>query len=289
MNRQPPFNASSALPVKYALAALYVSSLAIALIMVVVSIGGLLYQNILYPTETLRQWFGINDVLNLVAGLPLLLGSLWLTHRGGWLGLLCWPGALFYVLYVYLAYLISLPFDWLFPLYLLLVTLSSYTLIALIVGTDGETVRKRLEHTVPARTIAVILVGLALLIVARQMALMIMALRNQKPVNAQEIALWIDDFVVAAPALLLVGVQLWRRKALGYVAGAGLLLQYGVLALGLIPGMVSIEPIDVAGIAVILVMVTLCFVPFAFFVRGAVRSHQSRVTSPSVVSPTDDL
>ena len=29
-----------------------------------------------------------------------LLVSMWLTRRGKLIGLLCWPGALFYVLYV---------------------------------------------------------------------------------------------------------------------------------------------------------------------------------------------
>jgi hypothetical protein len=61
------------------------------------------------------------------------------------------------------------------------------------------------------------------------------------------------------------------------VVGAGLLLQYGVLALGLIPVMAfqaryTGSPIDVAGIVVVLVMGAICFIPFAFFVRGAASS-----------------
>ncbi len=143
-------------------------------------------------------------------------------------------------------------------------------LIGLIVSIDGDAVRQRLANVVPARIAGGILVGFAILISVRQLALMVTALINRTPVTAQEIALWVDDFTVACPALLIVGVQLWQRKAHGYVASAGLLLQYGVLALGLIPGIVTVAPVDVAGIVVVLVMAALCFVPFGFFVRGAV-------------------
>ncbi len=42
-------------------------------------------------------------------GLPILLGSMWVAHRGKLIGLLLWTGALFFVLYNYLAYVIALP------------------------------------------------------------------------------------------------------------------------------------------------------------------------------------
>ena len=44
------------------------------------------------------------------AGL-LLLGSLWLTSRGSLIGLLFWPGMLFYALYWYVLYLTGAPFS----------------------------------------------------------------------------------------------------------------------------------------------------------------------------------
>jgi hypothetical protein len=263
------------LPITRDITLAYALSLFVALIMTGSSVAGLLYQTDIYPTDESRHWFASNDVLNLVAGLPLLLGSMWLTRRGKLIGLLCWPGALFYVLYVYVAYVISVPFNVLFLPYLLLVTLSAYTTIGLVASIDGQPVRQRLTGIVPARTSGGILLGFAILIIVRQIALMATALTSQTPVASQELAQWVDDFAVGCPALIVVGVQLWRRKALGYVAGAGLLLQYGVLSLGLIPGMVSLSPTDVVGIVVVLVMAMLCFIPFAFFVRGAASDRSS--------------
>ena len=265
---------SDRLPATRDLTLAYVLSLIVALIMTVASVVGLLYQTVIYPTDELLLSFVPSDAFNLVVGLPILLGSMLLARRGKLIGLLCWPGALFYVLYMYVPYVIGVPFNVLFLPYLVLVTLSVCTLIDLVASIDGEVVRQRLTGFVPARTSGGILVGLAILIIVRQVAVIVTALAGQTPVDAVELSSWIADFVVAVPVLLVGGILLWRRDPLGYVAGAGLLLGYGVLALSVIPFFVlqaryTGSPIDVSGVVAVLVMAALCFVPFAFFVRGA--------------------
>jgi hypothetical protein len=265
---------SRRLPTRRNLTLAYGASFLIAFIMTVASIVGLLYQAVLYPTGELLLSFVPSDTFNLVIGLPILLGSMWLARRGELVGLLCWPGALFYVLYMYIPYVIGVPFNVLFLAYLVLVALSAYTLIGLVASIDGEAVRQRLAGLVPARASAGILLGLAILIIVRQTAVIVTALAGQTPVDLPELSSWVADFTLAVPLLLGGGIQLWRRQALGYVAGAGLLLGYGVLALSLIPFMVlqsryTASPLDVGGIVVILVMAALCFIPFMFFVRGA--------------------
>jgi len=271
---------SDRLPITRDLTLAYMLSLIIALVMTVASVVGLLYQTLIYPTDELLLSKIPLDVFNLVVVLPILLGSMWLARRGKLIVLLCWPGALFYVLYIYVIYVIGMPFNALFLPYIALVTLSAYTLIGLVASIDGEAVRQRLTGVVPARTSGGILAGLAILIIVRQIAVIVTALTSQTPVDTLELPSWIADFAVAVPALLVSGILLWRRKAIGYVASAGLLLGYGVLALGLIPFMVlqaryTASPIDVAGIVVVLVMAALCFIPFAFFVRGAASDRSS--------------
>lgn len=268
------------LPITRDLTPAYALSLIIALIMTLASVIGLLYQTVIYPTDELLLSFVPSDGFNLVVGLPILLGSMWLAGRGKLIGLLSWPGALFYVLYMYVPYVISVPFNVLFLPYLVLVALSVYTLIGIVASIDGEVVRQRLTGVVPARASAGTLVGLAILITVRQAALIVTALTSQTPVDTPEFSSWIADFTVAIPMLLIVGFQLWRREALGYAAGAGLLLGYGVLALSLIPFFVlqtryTAAPVDVTGIVAVLVMAALCFIPFAFFVRGAVSDRSS--------------
>jgi hypothetical protein len=222
------------LPITRDLTLAYLVSLVIAFLMAVASVAGLLYRAAIYPTDELLLSFLPNDALNLVVGLPILLGSMWLARRGKLIGLLCWPGALFYVLYVYVLYLIGMPFNALFLPYLLLVPLSAYTIIGIVASIDGEAVRQRLTGVVPAKIAGGVLGGLAILLIVRQIAIVVATLTNQTTVDTLERMLWIADVTVGCPALLAGGVLLWRREPLGYVAGAGLLLQYGVLAVGVI-------------------------------------------------------
>ena len=72
---------------------------------------------------------------------------MWLARRGRLSGLLCWPRALFFVLYNYIAYFFAVPLNWAFLLHLALLMLSVYALIGLVAGIDGIAVRQRLAAT----------------------------------------------------------------------------------------------------------------------------------------------
>jgi len=224
------------------------------------------------------------DVFNLVVALPLLLGSMWLARRGSLVGLLLWPGSLFYVLYWYMLYLVGAPFSVLFLLYVPLVALSAYAIIGLVSSIDGEQVRQRLAGAVPARIVGGILVALAFLTLAQDAGgAFVTAVSDNAPTDPAARHVWISDLALQAPAVLVAGVLLWRRQALGYVAGAGLLLQYGLSAIGFVASMalqalLSASAIDVVASVVLLVFGIVCFVPLVlFFLRGAAgRSGRER-------------
>jgi len=250
--------------------------------MAIASVAGLLYQTIIYPTDELLQSFVPNDVFNLFIGLPILLGSMWLARRGKLIGLLFWPGALFYVFYTYIVYVFSMPFTVAFLIHLTLVTLSAYTMIGLVACIDGKTVQHRLTGAVPERVCGGVLVGLGILFFVRVISVMVNAIINQTPVTATEIALNVSDFLIA-PALVVGGVLLWQRKSLGYVTGLGLLFQASMLFIGLIfiliirPFMTAAQFV-LSDVLVIFVMGMVCFIPFALFVRGAASKRNPSST-----------
>ena len=90
-----------------------------------------------------------NDLVNLLVGLPFLLGVLWLAWRGRLLGRLCWPGALLFVTYNAIAYVYALPPGWPFLLNLTLLALTLYTLIAVVAQIDGAAVQQQLAGHAP--------------------------------------------------------------------------------------------------------------------------------------------
>jgi hypothetical protein len=256
----------------------YVVSLAIALIMTIASVLGILHAQDLYPTSDQIQ-LPVVDALNLVIGLPALLGSMWLARRGRLLGLLCWPGALFYVVYRYLASAIGVGFGVMFLPYLLLVALGAYTLIGLVASIDGEAVRERLAGAVPARATGAILIGATVLFIVLDGGAILTALTAQPPRDPEHpVHVLIADFVTLIPACLIGGFLLWRRTPLGYVAGAGLLLVYSVLLIGPIP-VLAVQafhdgaPFPVGDVLFLLAIASICIVPLGLFLRGMIRTQ----------------
>jgi hypothetical protein len=276
MNTRQEPNASRL--TRHNLTLLYALSILIAILMAAASILGLVDRAVVYPAEDLLQSFLPTDIVNLLIGLPILLGSMGLARRGRLIGLLLWPGALFYVLYNYIVYVFAMPLSLAFLLHLTLLMLSAYTLIGLIASIDGEAVQQRLTGSVPERVAGGVLAGLGLLFALRVVGVLVSALASQTPVTETERALLISDFVIA-PSLVIGGLLLWRRKAFGYVAGLGLLFQASMLFVGLIVVLLvqpflTAAPFVLTDVVVVLVLGLICFVPFALFVRGVVSSRR---------------
>jgi hypothetical protein len=277
MNIDQARNAS--LPIKHNLTLMYALSFIIAILMAAASIAGLLYQTIVYPTEELLQSFLPNDVSNLLIGLPMLLASMWLTRRGKLIGLLFWPGALFFVLYNYIVYVFAMPLNLAFLAHLTLAMLSVYALIGLLTSIDGRVVKQQLAGTVPERLAGGVLAGLGLLFFLLVIGAIVQALISQTEIAETELALHTADFLIT-PAWVVCGVLLWQRKAFGYVAGLGLLFQASMLFIGLIivlllQPFITAAPFSLVDVVVILVMGLVCFIPFALFIRGVVSNRNA--------------
>jgi hypothetical protein len=265
------------LPVRQKLTLAYILSFIVALIMGAVSIAGLIYRSGVYPTGELLRAFVSNDVVNLFIGLPILLGSMWVAQRGKLIGLLCWPGALFYVLYNYIVYVFAMPLNAAFLLHLALVMLSAYTIIFLVAAIDGNAVQQKLVGAIHERVSGGILAGLGLLFFLRAAGVMIGALTSHVPMAGADFALNTADFLIT-PAWIIGGVLLWWRKELGYVAGLGLLYQASMLFIALITVLLlqpvfSDQPFVLSDIVVVFGMGLICFIPFVLFVRGVMAKR----------------
>lgn len=270
---------SGHLPVTRSLVPIYILSLIIGLLMAVASLAGLLFQSAVYPTDELRRSFVSNDVVNLLIGLPILLGSMTLAWRGKLIGLLFWPGALFYIAYNSIAYSISMSSGLMLLPYLMLAALSVAAMIGLLTGIDSAAIKQRLNARVPERFAAGVLIGFGALYFARAIGILINVVNGQMTLDTPETAVGVADFITT-PFWLMVGVLLWRKRAPGYAAGTGLLFQASMLFIGLLVFFI-LQPV-VAGVPfpmndfiVILVMGMICFIPFGLFVRGVLSSGQN--------------
>jgi hypothetical protein len=267
---------SPILPIKQNLTLPYILSLAITVLMTGASIIGLGYRETIYPTDELLEMIMPNDVINLVVGVPILLVSMWLARRGKLIGLLLWPGALVYAFYNYLAYIFVVPLNLSYLLGLILVTLCAYTLIAMVASIDTAAVQAQLTGKVPEKLAGGITAAFGILFAGRVIAMVGGAQVNQTPIDSIDLAVMVADFVIS-PAMVIGGVLLWQRKALGYAAGLGLLFQASMLFIGLIAFLLiqpvlTDAPFSLTDVLVVAVMGLVCFVPFGLFVRGVTTS-----------------
>jgi hypothetical protein len=227
---------AGALPVIRDLTVAYLLSAMTAALLVVTSVAGLLFgQRGLYrpDPQTLPTFLG-QDGLTLVAGLPLLVGSMWLARRGPLRGLLLWPGALFYFAYSYAYYLLSPEFNVLYLAYIAVVSMSAYALLYLLLSIDAEAVRARFSERTPVRLAGGFLVVMALLIAGRWVVMIVSDLASGTAPSRVDLGVWPMDLGVAFPAMFWGGIWLWRKEPLGYVAGGVLLVKAASVGLTLV-------------------------------------------------------
>jgi len=267
------------LPIKRNLNLVYILSLIVASLLVLTSVYGILFGSTIYPTDELFNNFISNDVVNVLIGFPIIVASLILTLRGKLVGLLFWSGALLFLLYNYLIYLLAMPLNWVVLLYLTLIALSLYTIISLVTSIDGKIVRQRLIGEVHERLSGAILVAMGVLFMLQAGGAIVDAFINQIQITGLEFAVHVADFSIS-PFLVIGGILLWRRKELGYVSGLGLLFQASMLFIGLIVFLI-IQPLltqtafILFDVLVVSIMGLICFIPFALFIRGVMVKGDS--------------
>lgn len=238
------------------------------------------YTDRFYPTSTLKLAFISTDIAILIFGLPFIIVSVWMAMKKKVIGLLCWPGSLFFILYTYIPYLIALPFNKLFLPYLLIITTSAYTILYLLAGINRGYIFQRIQGRMPYRLSGGILLVLAILIFVRQMAFVFAAHIKLSQPGMLEISIWISDLSLVFPALIYTGFSLLQNKPTGYIAGAGMLLSYGQIVLShilvlIIQSKISDFQYGITDLIPLVLMVAICVWPLSFYFGAVIKSKKS--------------
>ena len=254
----------------------YVASAVVSIVMTAVSLLGVFAWPVVYPgvePKMIPLWVG-QDALNLVVGLPLLAGSMWLARRGALIGLLLWPGALFYVIYDYGFYALGAPFTSVFLAYLGVIALGAYAMASVVFAIDRAAVAQRVAHVVPRRLTAGSLIAIAALFTVLWTGLSMSAAASGAPVDPVVRAVVTLDLTVQLPALFVGGLLLWGRRPLGYVLAPMLLIQaaaylIGLAAITVLTEVVMATPFDPFAVIPWVVVGALCLCLIAPFVRAS--------------------
>ena len=226
---RPAATASSArrrLPFTRAPVGLYAGSMAVVLLLIASSLLGLVGGESLYDESPSTLVSPGGDAANLLVTVPALLVCLWALRRGSLLGLLLWPGALFYAVYISAVYLVAGAFTLALLGHLAVVVGGGNVIVALLSGIDNQAVRREFAAA-PARWVGGALVVIAVAAYAGLFANALPAFTGA----TEELGFrgqWAVDAALGTPVLLVGGVLLWRRTAFGYVLAAPLLFVSGI-------------------------------------------------------------
>ena len=243
------------------------------------SLAGLLLPEQLYTSEELRASARPNDLVNLVVGVPILLGTMALARRDSWLGWLGWPGALLYSAYNYTAYVFSRSADLFTLAFVVVVVLCGYGVYYLWQHINKKASRALLANHAPNQLAGWVLIAYSVVFSGKALSVLYTAFQAESPIATADVGVAVAD-VLLTILLLVGGVALLRHDAFGYVSGLG--LQFGTVALfvGVIL-VVAIQPLftvmafPLVDVLVLLGMAVVSFVAFGLYVR-AVR-HQAAV------------
>jgi hypothetical protein len=170
----------------------------------------------------------------LVIAVPVVIGSMVWAARGSVRAPVVWLGGLAYLLYNAVLFLFFTPFNQLFLLYVAMLSLSIWSVIALIRRLDPHALRERFAPRFPARAIAGYVWAIATLNALAWLVRIVPAVGSSDPpslldgtgvsthpVYVQDLAFWI-------PLMALSATLLWRRQPWGYVL-VGAVLTFGVI------------------------------------------------------------
>jgi hypothetical protein len=169
----------------------------------------------------------------LVAALPTLVVAMVLGARRSGRASVIWLGTLGYVLYNAVMFLFATPYNRLFLLYVAMLSLSIWSVIALMRSIDPHELSERLS-ALPARGLASYVWVVAAFNALAWLAGIVPALRSNdtpsfmdglgvatNPVYVQDLSFWIPLMIVSA-------LWLWRRGDWGYLL-VGAILTMSVL------------------------------------------------------------
>ncbi|HEU0295281.1 MAG TPA: hypothetical protein VFR47_21250 [Anaerolineales bacterium] len=168
------------------------------------------------------------DAITLFVGIPLLLVSYLFYLRGSWRGSIFMIGMLLYFLYIGVTYTFSVIFNSLFLVYTALFSASLFATIIALTTFDAQLLANKVTSALPRRGMAVFMfvAGLGTLLLWLS-DLISPLMTGQAPANLGPYTTMFThgfDSAVITPATVITGIFLLRRKPLGYLLVAPLLI-----------------------------------------------------------------
>ncbi len=192
-----------------------------------------------YDTTLMAMGFKAGDAVTLILGVPALLFSLLRYQRGSVRGGLLLAGTLTYFLYNYGSMAFGAAYNYLFLIYVALMSVSLFALILMLMSFDLAMLPAHFSSHLPRRNIGIYLIvsGVVLLLIWPSLSIIPALGEGKAPPEVWSyttVITYAIDMGIVAPALIVVGIMLLRRNPLSYLLTATLLVFTMILGINLL-------------------------------------------------------
>ena len=223
----------------------------------------------------------------LFVAVPLLALSMVAAGRGSARALIAWLGAVTYLLYNAVLFLLATPFNRLFLLYAAMFALAFWSAVTLLHRMDVPAFGERFSARLPARALATYLAAVAAFNALAWLAQVVPAVLSDQPpaflvgtglttnpIYAQDLSFWI-------PLTAVTAWWLWRRRPWGLVIAGALLTNLVVESVGIAVDQAFGHAADpastvasMAAVPLFVAIATIGLVPLVFYYRNLDRRSE---------------
>ena len=169
------------------------------------------------------------DYVTLFLGIPLLLFSLYLTHKGLIKGKLLLTGTLGYFLYTYVSYSFLSMYNSFFLIYVVLMSASLFAFILGMMSFDIQTLRRHFDELLPVAFIGGFLLVVSFVFAMMWLGKIVPALMKEGPPAGLEhyttMVIQAMDLGFVIPAAILAAILLMKRKSFGYLLASVMIVK----------------------------------------------------------------
>lgn len=217
----------------------YMNSIFIAVLAGIATLSGLFWKG-LYKHDTISmaaQAMG-QDLITLIIGIPILLGSLYLIRKNSLRGYLIWMGTIFYFLYTYASIAFLASYNQLFLVYVALFSLSLYTFVYGLLSLNVKTVKESITPEKTSKIAGVFLIFSGAMLALMWIKMIVDSLLTGIAPAALEsyttLVIQALDIGVVFPATLIGGLLILKGKEWGYALVSILLIKASLLGTAII-------------------------------------------------------
>jgi len=211
---------------------------ALVVVAAVAAAGTFFVPGVLRGTAVMNGSARGTAIVMLVAGLPLLVGSMYVASRGSIRARVVWLGAVAYLLYNSVMFIIGTPFNQLYLVYEAMLGLSIWSTVFVIRTIDLGSFRQRFSPAFPARAIALYMLAIVTLNTLVWLKGAVPGvLSSSQPVILEGTGLvtvptYDQDFAFWLPLIAIAAIWMWRGQVWGHLIVGAMLVYWIVEGVG---------------------------------------------------------